>query len=393
MVGRDRNATFSYIKDRVWQKINSWSSKCLSKSGREVMIKYVLHAIPSYVMSIFQLTTTLIDTIEKMMNSFWWGHGRTTQRGINWMSWERLSVAKVHGGMGFKDLSAFNLAMLGKHGWKFLTEPDSIVSRIFKARYFPSCNYLMTQIGHNLRFIVHGGAHWSIGPASSISILNQPWIANGECIDGGIVGAHFVQNFTVNSLMNLYDKSWNEEVIRQVFSVDIADKILHTPLIAHVQEDRLIWKAERHGRYSICSAYRLCVEELVDSSHLRRLGYWSGIWKLKIPPKVKNLGWHMCRGCLSTRVRLLDKGAQCPTNCVSCPLYEDLAHIFFNCPFAIQVWQITGLLGPIEHALSSTTLVTDTIFLLLETLSVEFNQRFGVFGSTKIFKFGMMLRR
>jgi len=80
MIGRDRKAAFAYIKDRVWQKINSWSGKCLSKAGREVMIKYVLQAIPSYVMSIFQLPITLLDSIEKMMNSFWWGNGKTTQR-------------------------------------------------------------------------------------------------------------------------------------------------------------------------------------------------------------------------------------------------------------------------------------------------------------------------
>jgi len=45
---------------------------------------------------------------------------------------------KIHGGMSFKDLTAFNLDMLGKQGWKFQTEPNSLVSRIFKARYFPS---------------------------------------------------------------------------------------------------------------------------------------------------------------------------------------------------------------------------------------------------------------
>jgi len=90
MIGRDRNATFAYIKDRVWQKINSWSGKCLSKAGREVMIKSVLQAIPSYVMSIFQLPTTSLDSIEKMMNSFCWGNGKTTQRGIHWMNWEKL---------------------------------------------------------------------------------------------------------------------------------------------------------------------------------------------------------------------------------------------------------------------------------------------------------------
>lgn len=29
MIGRSKKATFSFIKDRVWQKISSWSSKCL----------------------------------------------------------------------------------------------------------------------------------------------------------------------------------------------------------------------------------------------------------------------------------------------------------------------------------------------------------------------------
>jgi hypothetical protein len=71
MIARDRTTTFAYIKDRVWQRINSWSCKCLSKAGQKVMIKSILQAILSYVMSLFQLPITLITTIERMMNSFW----------------------------------------------------------------------------------------------------------------------------------------------------------------------------------------------------------------------------------------------------------------------------------------------------------------------------------
>jgi len=194
------------------------------------------------------------------------------------MNWEKLSAPKVHGGMGFKDLSAFNLAILGKQGWKFITEPNSLVARILKARYFPSGSYLMATVGHNpsyvwrsimrARFIVRGGARWSIGSGATISILNEPWLSNEEFISSDTLGAHFVHNFTINSLMNLHDKSWNEQVVRQVFSVDIANKILHTPLIAQVEDDRILWKAERHRRYSVRNAYRLCVTELIDSSYL-----------------------------------------------------------------------------------------------------------------------------
>lgn len=41
VVGRKKKATFKYIKDRVWQKIYSWSGRMLSKAGREIMIKSV----------------------------------------------------------------------------------------------------------------------------------------------------------------------------------------------------------------------------------------------------------------------------------------------------------------------------------------------------------------
>jgi len=227
-------------------------------------------------------------------------------------------------------------------------------------------------------FKVRGGAKWSIGSGASIPILNEPWLPNGECIRSDIPGAHFVSNLNINSLMNLHDKSWNEYAVRQVFSVDIADKILNTPLISQFDGDRIIWKAERNRRYSVRSAYRLCVSELVDSSYLWRPGYWPGIWNLQVPPKVKNLIWRICKGCLPTRVRLLDKGVHCPTNCASCDSeYEDFAHVFFACPFATQVWHRTGLWGSIQHALSTTSSATDAIFTILQVLSADLLQRFA----------------
>jgi hypothetical protein len=75
-------------------------------------------------MSIFLLPTSLIDTIEKM-NAFWWGHGGVNNKGIHWLSWEKLSVHKNSEGMGFKDLTIFNLAMLVKQGWICLRQGTS----------------------------------------------------------------------------------------------------------------------------------------------------------------------------------------------------------------------------------------------------------------------------
>ncbi|KEH19915.1 transmembrane protein, putative [Medicago truncatula] len=37
---------------------------------------------------------------------------------------------------------------------------------------------------------------------------------------------------------------------------------------AGVSDDKLIWKAEKDGEYYVKSVYRLCMEGLVDTSHL-----------------------------------------------------------------------------------------------------------------------------
>ena len=58
-----------------------------------------------------------------------------------------------------------------------------------------------------------------------------------------------------------------------------------------MHHDQLVWKVEKNGLYFVKSAYRLCVEELVDTSHMRKPVFWLGIQKLKEPPKIKNLIW------------------------------------------------------------------------------------------------------
>jgi hypothetical protein len=147
MIGRSKKAIFNFIKDRVWKKINSWSSKCLSKAGREVLIKSVLQSIPTYFMSLFTLPSSLCDEIEKMMNSFWWDHNSSNSRGLHWLSWERLSTPKAFGGMGFKSLKAFNMAMVGKQTWKLDSNLDSLIICLLKAKYFSIGDYHGADLG------------------------------------------------------------------------------------------------------------------------------------------------------------------------------------------------------------------------------------------------------
>ena len=67
LVGRNRFASFSQIKERVWSKLKGWKEKLLSQAGREILIKAVAQAIPTYSMSCFKLPNRLCQDLEAMI--------------------------------------------------------------------------------------------------------------------------------------------------------------------------------------------------------------------------------------------------------------------------------------------------------------------------------------
>ena len=84
MVGRNIQASFGEIKQRVWKRLQDWEGKLLSQAGREVLIKSVIQATPTFTMSCFKLLVTLCHEIETMVRKFWWGQ-RGERRKVHWI--------------------------------------------------------------------------------------------------------------------------------------------------------------------------------------------------------------------------------------------------------------------------------------------------------------------
>lgn len=80
MVGQRKRQPFQNIKDNIAQKIESWSSRVLSQGGKEIFIKSVLQAVPSYVMSCFLLSRVFCIDLEKIFACYWWRNSTRKKR-------------------------------------------------------------------------------------------------------------------------------------------------------------------------------------------------------------------------------------------------------------------------------------------------------------------------
>lgn len=114
--------------------------KTISKAGKEVMVKTVLHAIPTCTMSVFLLPHYVCSDIKSYFSKCW-RRSSNKRNGIHRKKWSSLCLHKSKGGLGFKNLGDFKVAMLGKQGWRLMTNENSLTGRVFKARYYLRGNF------------------------------------------------------------------------------------------------------------------------------------------------------------------------------------------------------------------------------------------------------------
>ena len=178
LVGKGKRKAFNRIKDQVGRKIAGWKGILLSSARREILIKAIAQATPTYTTSCFKLPDSLCKDLNSMMSNFWCGQ-KDKERKMAWVAWEMLCTPKEEGGLGFRDLRGFNLDLLTKQAWRVQQNTNSLAHKVLKAKYFKNKNFREAQLGRRPSYI------WrSIMAAKGIVELRSRWlIGNGEHVD------------------------------------------------------------------------------------------------------------------------------------------------------------------------------------------------------------------
>lgn len=110
------------------------------------------------------------------------------------------------------------------------------------------------------------------------------------------------------------------------------------------------------------------MEKVLDTNYLKVPSEWLSIWKLKVPPKVRNCIWRVCKNVLPTRVRSQDKGVSCPMQCVNCEgEMENSVHLFFTCRLSEDSWRKVGLWAHVESKLLQGDSFREIFFSISQT--------------------------
>ena len=380
-----------YLKGRVNGRLNAWYLRKLSQGGKEILLKTSASALPVFAMSVFKLPKTICANMSSAMANFWWGSDAHIRK-IHWIAWEKLCLPKESGGMGFRDLEAFNQALLAKQAWKVLTFPHCLLAQLLKSRYFPRSNFLEAKLGDKPSFawrsllfgreLILKGLQKRVGDGNSIHVWTDKWVEDEA--DGYGMRAPWIKNCTFNvnlrvrELIDFQNRRWNIQALEEVFvPSDIQTLLKNQPVTS--KEDFWVWKFNKSGAYSVKSGYWLAAQE--KSKEIRQVAealpslnsLKSQIWKVQTAPKIRTFVWKAVSQALPVADLLMERGMKCDDRCQLCGFEgESVNHILFSCHLPRKCWAVSNIPSP-RGGFSDHSIYENIAYLLKVCKDVRFD--------------------
>lgn len=272
--------------------------------------------------------------------------------------------------------------MLAKQGWRLVNNDNPLVTTCLKARYFLDGDFLTARLGANPSYmwrsifatqeLIKRGCRRRIGNDNDTKIWKVPWLS---CIDNGFLSSHMpmeLANSNVSSLMEIGQNRWDADILNDLCNDRDKQLIQRVPIPSKNKPDSWFWLLDDKGIFTMKSCYRLIQGEM-ETPHAR---FWRKMWSLKLPGKIINFLWRVCKLCLPTAVRLSSRSVQIDTVCQWCHIgQESDMHVLFECAFADAVWTDIGLKQFMD------ILPSDTIFDLFRRVFARCNrEQCGLMG-------------
>ena len=158
--------------------------------------------------------------------------------------------------------------------------------------------------------VLRRGLRWNIGNGRKTKIWVDRWIPIPNSF---MVASPRPQNFESELVEYFIDREtggWDTSAVKNVFLPFEVEAILSIPISPSLPKDALIWAWTKKGDFMVKSAYQVALKWLAEDrgreaggeelNVRRKKEFWTAIWGLNCPNKVKMFMWRACKNILPT---------------------------------------------------------------------------------------------
>ena len=122
------------LVEKILTKVRIWTTKHLSYAGRAMLINSAIFGMINYWASIFILPNSVIERLTQICRNFLWGV-KAEYAATPKVAWDTVCLDKKNGGLGIKDLAAWNKALIAKLVWAVAKKKDLLWVKWVHGRY------------------------------------------------------------------------------------------------------------------------------------------------------------------------------------------------------------------------------------------------------------------
>lgn len=218
-------------------------------------------------MLFFRLPRGLCQHINSIVRKIWWGI-KDGQRRTCLVAWSDMTKPRYMGGLGFRDIELFDLALLVHQAWRIMQSPESLSARILMAKYYPWMDLLSANLGSHPsqiwlsifddRDILQQGIIRRIGMGEETNPCLDNWLPReGSMRPVACIGVNPPSR--VSEFINSKTMTWGVLKLRQFFILMDIEIIQNIRLCTRWQSDFWAWNYDRKAIFTVHSAYKMLV--------------------------------------------------------------------------------------------------------------------------------------
>ncbi|RVW35300.1 putative ribonuclease H protein [Vitis vinifera] len=284
--------------------------------------------------------------------------GGNLERKPHLVRWEVVCLSKKKGGLGVKNLSILNKALLAKWNWRFANEREALWNQVIRGKYGEERG------GWSSREVreAHGLGLWKgirmnwelvsnrlvfiVGNGRRVRFWRDKWCGDSP-LCSSFPSLFALTNDKEESVANVWDSlaeggggGWNPCFVRAFNDWEVEEassfmeRLHHSRVIEDV-EDRVSWTETKSGKFSVKSLY-LAIEAGGSARFPSSL-----IWNANVQPKISFFAWEATWGKAITLDKLQKRGWALANRCFLCLENEEtIDHLLLHCSRTRVLWDL-----------------------------------------------------